>query len=247
MALGKESFNIFAKSVNIDTIDTNLDLWDLKKPYVFPPQPSQMFLTSSNAADVQQLVRVWGLDGNGNWVLDETTVLTGQNPVAIGTDKFSRINRIQIRGAVSAQGTVYCTRAGVTYTAGVPDDLDFVVAVALPLFQQSRSSIFTCPMDKDSFLSVMFFNILPKITQDVAAIINVFTRQVLLPSFLGNFVLQGDAGLLTKASSFVRFDLVPGFEIKCNGFLDIKMVVESVTNNDTEISCGYSFLFQPKA
>lgn len=101
---------------DLDAGDGSIAIWDNKFDYTPFTGDTEMFLSSSNAADTMT-VRVSGLDTN----FDPKTVdlaLTGQTQASLGI--FRHVQRAYVLGTVTPAGDVYIA-ASDTLTAGVPN------------------------------------------------------------------------------------------------------------------------------
>ena len=116
---------------------------------VYPLAEGNLYLVSTDNSDTGTLFLVDYLDQT--FTPRQTFAVTnGQTPVLIATDVF-RMGLQQVQfNAVQHAGTVYFTTDNTT-TAGVPDDLDTVLAVSLPEDQRALTAVVTVPRDKTLF------------------------------------------------------------------------------------------------
>lgn len=114
---------------NGDVNGTEEDLWPLGGIHTDLTTGTTINVTSDNAADTTQIMRVTGLDGGWNYVSVDVT-LNGQTPVQVGDALGWTVifKMLQVSVAPHPIGDVYAAVAGAAYTAGVPDDVADVQA-----------------------------------------------------------------------------------------------------------------------
>ena len=144
----------FGRVKNIDAADNAVDIWafadDTASPRAdtktFPSAASTIYVTSSSASDTAVTVTVQYISSTGAAVTVTGVALNGQTPVSIGATGLD-VNRMYVDGATAAVGIIYAT-VGNDFTAGVPNDVTDVLAVAPVGFQQSQLAHFTVPLAK---------------------------------------------------------------------------------------------------
>lgn len=121
-------------------------IWPLSRPIVFSDTPSNLYISSSNAAD-SQLVFVSWLDDQ--YIENSSVVqLTGQTPVLIGFGL--RVNNAFTVSTPGTLGDVYLTNEN-NHVAGVPVNLDSVIAYYGFKLQSSSGVVYTVPAGHTAF------------------------------------------------------------------------------------------------
>jgi len=119
---------------------TEILVWPKNVPYTFNDSTTTtLYLTSSDAADVGKVVRVYWLDGEHKPQRTDV-LLNGVTPVVIGVGM--RVNRMFTLGAATL-GDVYVSNA-LTHTAGVPTDAT-IVSYFTAKTQTRSMLLFTVP------------------------------------------------------------------------------------------------------
>lgn len=131
-------------ATNIGTTESLV--WPLNRPIVFNDTPSNLYLSSTNVADTQNVLVEW-LDDNYN---QQTSViaLTGQAPVLIGLGL--RINNAFTVSPIATLGNVYGANEN-NHTAGVPNNPDSVIMFYDSRIQTSNGMVFTVPANHTVF------------------------------------------------------------------------------------------------
>lgn len=124
---------------------TEAFIWPLNGQYTFSDTPSQLYLTSSNAADTSFVFVRW-IDAN----YDEQQgfyQLNGRTPVPIGIGL--RVNQSFTAGTTKTLGNVYVSNA-LTHVAGVPTQATTVMMYEQKT--QTRSmALYTVPRNHTAF------------------------------------------------------------------------------------------------
>jgi len=136
-------------------------VWDAasttNKLYTYLTADTGLFLSSSSAADTM-LVFISGMDDTFSPVTQLKT-LTGQTPIAIGTDLF-RVFEIRALGATEPLGDIYLTSTS-DVTGGVPDNEDEIKSKIIQGRGKSNMGLVTVPAGK-TMTSLLFRVILSK-------------------------------------------------------------------------------------
>lgn len=98
------------------------EVWPLGGDHTWLSTGTTLFISSDDAGDTTEVIRVTGLDANWDQITVDVT-LNGLTPAQIGdvlnwTTVFSMH---QVSAAPAATGDIYAAVAGAAYTLGVPD------------------------------------------------------------------------------------------------------------------------------
>lgn len=137
----------FGENPEVESGTTPEDVWDYGGLYVFSSVADIDRLSSSSAADTQDVLII-GLDEGWNEVTQVVT-LNGQTPVSLSTS-LVRVYRMVNIGSVDMAGEVYCfVNGGVT--DGVPDNSSDVRAGIRGGNNQTLMCVYTVPNGKTGY------------------------------------------------------------------------------------------------
>jgi hypothetical protein len=145
---GMSTIDKFGANFNITTASGPEDVWEGGGIYPFSTSADIISLSSSDASDTH-VVRVQGLDENGDEVIQDIT-LTGQTRVPLTTPLF-RVYRMENMGNADFTGTVYCY-SGTENSSGVPSGASVTKAIIDNGNNQTLMAIYTIPLGKVGFL-----------------------------------------------------------------------------------------------
>lgn len=217
----------FGENPDVDTGTTPEDIWSQGGLYNFSNSPIIDTISSSNASDTEPII-IFGLDSNWDLVQQEIT-LNGQNKVSL-TTSLIRVYRMINNGSNDLQGTVYVYE-DTAISSGVPTDTTKIRAVINNGDNQTLMSIFSVPQNSKAYLINGY------ITAGRTAT-SVVTASLRVRPFGSVFQTKLRISIDTSASStwnFQSFSQVPEKS-------DILVRVESVSNNNTGVTAGYSVL-----
>lgn len=233
---GYEVNTKFGRVKAIDAADAAVDVWafadDTASPRsntkTFPTSAATLYLCSSSTSDTAVEVTVDYIDSSGA-AATATVTLTGQTPVSIGATGLD-INRLRVTGSTAAVGIIYGANTN-DFTGGAPNDVTDVLAIAPAGYQQSQLSHFTVPSGKTLVMKDILLTI----------------------SRASGGVGSADVTLRVKESggvSRIRREFFPTSSVPItNGIQDfvvnaggqIVWRVDDVSDNDTNISCVWSY------
>ena len=128
-------------------------IWTQGSLYPWPTTTFTAVLSSSDAADVGQLVVIEGLDENLD-MASATAILNGQTTVAVDGVWWRIHNIFNYSDNQNAfSGTAYIAQDGITtWSAGVPQVTTSIVATATSTPQQSLMASFTTARNQYAYL-----------------------------------------------------------------------------------------------
>ena len=226
----------YGRNPEIDTLTDPEDIWTYGGLYTYNDTPSIQYISSSDALDVGMEITVEGLDADYN-EQSVTVLLNGQAQTQIGTGElFVRVFRAYNSGPIEFAGDVLIYDDTVTSVLlGVPSPTTSVKAEIRANDQQTYMTHYTVPAGKTAYFMERNTNITAGASANKSALIDLRVRE-----FGGVFRSKALDGLTTTGSSDVaEFGRIP-FQFPEKS--DIKIVVRSVSANDTGISGRYSLV-----
>lgn len=149
----------FGNAPDFDDTDGLVTVWDgasdggiNQMTYNYSTSAIIDSLSSSNNGDTQ-LIEVWGLDSNYDFVI-QYKALTGQTRVALDTSLI-RMFRLLNRGSTDLAGTVYGYE-NTALTLGVPNDTTKIRAVIVPPNNQTLMAVYTIPNGTKGYMRDWF-------------------------------------------------------------------------------------------
>lgn len=145
---GYSALQLVGKNADVDGTE---DLWNMGGSLTRIATAALLYISSSDAADIDLDVTITGVDANYNTITEtiSTNHTDGRTRVA-GTQLFLRVNSVTME--VAPAGNVYVYYLS-TVTAGVPDDSTKVQAKVDLSTTQSFNMMYTAPRDKNLYLT----------------------------------------------------------------------------------------------
>jgi len=129
-------------------------LWDQGGTYTYLSSAATLYISSSSAADVGQVIAVAGLDGDYNEVI-RIGVLNGQSQVALDGELL-RVHAAQNFSGTALAGDVYIAESGAT-TGGVPDTTSEIKAKIIQGIGVTHQFTYTVPAGKTIYFTEQVF------------------------------------------------------------------------------------------
>lgn len=145
---GYSALQLVGKNADVDGTE---DLWNQGGSLTRVATAALLYISSSDATDVDLEVTIVGVDANYDTITEVITTdgTTGLTPVA-GTKLFLRVNSITMTVAPAGNVYVYYTSA---VTNGVPDDATKIQGKVAISTTQVFNMIYTVPRDKNLYLT----------------------------------------------------------------------------------------------
>lgn len=150
---GHRIINIEGRNPSL-AFETEETIWDQGGIYTYLTEDTQLYVSSSSAADINIPITIEGLDDQYNEVT-RTGILNGQNQVAIDGNIF-RIFHAVVRGSVYPQGDIYLAESD-TLTGGVPDTETKIKAKIIQGRGNTSMGMYTVPAGKTAYGIVVIF------------------------------------------------------------------------------------------
>jgi hypothetical protein len=145
---GYSAMQLTGKNADVDGVE---DLWNQGGNIVRASSAALLYVSSSNAADIDLEVTVTGLDANYDEVTEViTTHHTDARTRVAGTTLFLRVNSVTM--SVAPAGNIYVYYLS-TVTGGVPDDASKIQAKVNLSTTEAYNMIYTAPRDKNLYLT----------------------------------------------------------------------------------------------
>lgn len=228
----------YGRNPDIDTGTDPEDIWTYGGTYTYNNTPSIQYISSSNAADIGQIITVEGLDENYE-SLSVNVVLNGQTQTQIGTgETFVRVFRAYNAGPTSFAGDVLIYDDTVTsVTLGVPTPTTSIKAQITAVDQQTYMALWTVPAGHTAFFLGGAISITTGASAGKSASIELRTRP-----FGGVFLSKELVGLSSTGSSTFSQDLNALGPLRIPEKTDIQARAREVSANDTGVSVYFSVL-----
>lgn len=222
-----------------DAADNAVDIWsfadDTASPRsdtkTFPSAAATIYLASSSGSDTNVDIDVTYIDSTGALAEALAVNLNGQTPVSIGATGLD-VLRIKV-SAGSPNAPVGIIYASITndFTAGAPNDVTDILAVAPAGFGQSQLSHFTVPLGKTLVMKEVY--ILIARVSGAAGSAEVTLR---ITEFGGHqrVVRQFFPTTSVPISRGVKNFVVPARA-------QIVWRVDDVSDSDTDVSCTWGY------
>ena len=227
---GIDIVNKFGVSNDVDTGDSNRDIWDRSHNLNYLTTATKLYLTSDNSNDNQQILIVC-MNEDGIYETFKIN-LQGYTEINIGNDAlFLNCIRIFNNDTTKTVGNVYVS-TGNTLN-GIPPDNNIQAWFSI-ISQQTLMTHFRIPSNYYGLLKVI--NIAIKNEKNILetnADIKLFMRD-----FGKTWLNKGNIALSSRGSSFQTIVSTGGRFL--NSMSDIKFTVEGVGRNDTKITCNYT-------
>lgn len=223
----------FGRNIDIDSAAAE-DVWDGGGTYVFTTTAQAYHVSSSSAADTQEVgFELLTEDSDGNWNEEIfTQTIAGQTETVLAPPSGNspiRINRFWNADSSDFAGDVYVYEDD-TVTAGVPQTASKIKAKILIGNNQTLMAIYTVPStDKGAKISSYYWAVLKRTASLANAML--YTRE-----FGGVFRIRHVTGGNTAGTSTNAHEFRNGIPIPAR--TDIKIVSE-VSANDTDVSAGF--------
>lgn len=155
-------------------------IWDEGGLYSYPASATAMTISSSSgddasAGDGARTVRVFGLDENWLWVVQDLT-LNGQTAVSIPTPLLRVFRAFVLTTGISGgnRGDIYVGSG--TVTLGVPANVFARIVAPPPLNNQTFMAVFTVPDGWDCHITQIVATTLPAQVQDASLNFTLLVR-----------------------------------------------------------------------
>lgn len=220
----------FGENPDVDT-GSSEDIWEFGGLYIYDTDGTApiQYLSSDNVSDTEP-IKVTGLDINGDEV-EQTITLIGQTNISLTTPLW-RVYRLENEGVNDIVGTVYC-HTDPTPTLGVPL-ANSVRAIVTNGNNQSLMALYTIPKGYIGFLYRGELGASRSVSAGEAQTAYYSRR-------LGKvFKIKKRINISNSGSSIYQDarsfpDIIPSFT-------DIKLSVESVSNNNSGLFGTFDIL-----
>lgn len=230
---GYSSVHKFGRNPDVD-IDTDPeDVWSYGGSYTFLSSAQTLYVSSSDASDTTQSIKVEGLDANWEPQTQSAT-LNGQNQVAL-SGTWLRVFRAYNDSGTNLNGDVYVAESD-TLTGGVPDTASKVKAHVESVYQQTLMAIYTIPAGKTGYLVKWYITINSNgSTSEKECDAALYTR---LDGKV--FRLKEYVGLDNHGAGSWNYDYpIP---LKLPEKTDVKVVADTVSSNNTDVTAGFDII-----
>jgi len=227
--VGAQTIHKFGKNPDIDTVSTPEHIWAPGGLYTFPTTTETLDIVSNDVNDDgspagtgAHTVLIEGLDASYNEI-SETVTLNGITTVTTAT-AFFRVNRARVKAAGSTGanvGTISCQNT----TSAV------VLFNILPGINSTQLGLYTAPANHKILIpELKLYNSRAGAS---SAEVGLYRRK-----FGEVFALEDTYNVVDSAPTIVPYK--PYFELFEKE--DMIFKVESVTANNTQISCGFDII-----
>lgn len=245
-----DAIDKFWEAPGLQTTDVDVEVWEEGIKYTFSADGISDIntLSSDNTWDTNILVKVYGLDSEGNESIGYAN-LNGQNKVLIysKTDlsgsaiSFWRVYRLEnVSGEVTGttakniQGNVYCY-VDTPIVSGIPTDKTKIRAKIVNWNNQTQMAIYTIPKGKVWYLIQGDVSMSRPQSNTTTSIVQYKSRR-----FGGVFKIKKTIGLVSTGTSYFKDirsipDIIPPLT-------DIVISAKSVSSNDTGISASFQII-----
>jgi hypothetical protein len=230
---GVSHINKFGRNTDIDTATTPEDVWNGGGIWVAPTaaRTHQIVSTSTDddgspAGTGARTVTIEGLDSAGV-EQSETVTMDGTTNVATA-NTYTMIHRMYVATGGSTGNNV----GTITATA----DTDSTVTAQITAgFNQSSMAIYQVPSNKTGYMTAMF----GLLNEGGGATGNADVRLGVQPSG-GVFRIVSHHGLVNAGSTHFNHMFNPPIKLEASDI--VKVQVEAVTANDTDVSAGFDIV-----
>lgn len=227
---GYSGVNKFGENDDIDT-GTAEDLIVQGGTLTFSTTADIDTLTSSDNADTQSIT-IEGLAA-GFIPITQTVDLTGQTVKLLSTPLI-RADRMFNSDNSNFAGDVYISINGASITAGVPQTASQIRNKIKAGDNQTLMGVFTIPAGKTGYLENYHVS-MAKLSPATAIVCSIRTRE-----FEGVFRVKDRGSTATTGATHYERDFKTPIELLEK--TDIKIVIDSVTANNTAVSGGFDII-----
>lgn len=226
-----DSIDKFGRNSSIDIALAPEDVWTQGNGYTFLSSATTLYISSSDATDDQEIT-AGGL-GAGFRAITQRKKLNGQNQVALNTDLI-RVFRAFNSDSTDLAGNVYIAEQD-DLTGGVPDTPEKIKAVIVNGHAQTQMAIYTIPARTTGYMLRWYATI-----NDAAGAASKQAQVSLKIREFGKvFRDRRDVGISSNGG---QVDEVLTFPLRIPQKSDIKVTVESVGANDSDVSAGFDII-----
>lgn len=226
----------FGHGHELQIADLPTDLWEGSSGlYPFQDKPIELYISSSNVADVGIPVLVEGLNADG-MIQQVIVILNGQTQVKLDGWWWRQYRAANADTGTDIQGYVYIAEQD-TLTGGVPDTASKIKIIIESTFQQTQMLVYTTPRDWEARLPNLFIGIVPKTTSVAYAKVGLYMRQ---PG--KSWTNQGYLGLITSGTSIIQLCGLEKSGI-INPFTDIVFRAVELSANGIELAGSFTIDF----
>lgn len=237
IASGVLTVNKFGRNTDIDTTTDPEDIWEGGGLYPFVTAAQVLQVSSASGDDASggtgaKTVQIQGLDANWN-ILTETVTMSGISTVET-TGEFIRVFRAQV--VTAGTGGVNAGLITITYKTAAT-----TAAVITAGYGQTLMAIYTVPAGMTGLLLEVYATINSSLNNAAGSRANISLRMragadlstaPLQVKHIESIVIDGN-------SSMRKQFLLP---LKVDAKTDIILRVDSVSDNDSDITGGFDIL-----
>lgn len=219
-----ETGSIFGRNDDIDPAAEEM-IWDHGGFEVYLTANTELFLSSTDAADTNVGVFVWGMTDDFVTKRELHVFTSGQAQQSIG-DWF-RVFRIVVVSGDAPLGDLYCAQAD-TLTGGLPDTPTKVHLHMLVNTNTTHKASITIPADHTMYIVRLFM----AVRRGEDAVIAFRSKMPDYPAFIENTTFP-----VYQSETFLHFD--PPFVLLAK--MDFEFSARTVTNN-TQVTVNAGFI-----